>query len=89
MICAVVPSLPIQIVGFSLASLCFILRFILAVIMFVFSPVFQWKSHVSAAVETGYDQMGFSAFLDADAAVDAGQDELFAVSADLSPVFCG
>jgi len=29
----------------------------------------------------------FSALLDANSAVDAGQDELFAVSANLSPVF--
>ena len=35
-----VPSLPIQIVGFSALSSCFILRFILVVIMVCFSPVF-------------------------------------------------
>lgn len=87
-ICGVVPSLPIQIVGFSVASSCFILRFVLAVVMFVFSPVFYWEPHVSAAVEACYDYVWFSVLFDAYAAVDAWLNEFFAMFADLSFVLC-
>jgi hypothetical protein len=49
MICVVEPSLPIQTVGFSVLSSCFILRFIPGVSVFCLPPVFQWKPRPLAA----------------------------------------
>ena len=44
---------------------------------------------MSAAVKTGYDYVRLSALLDTNARVDAGQDELLAVPADLSSILDG
>ena len=89
MICVVVPSLPIQMVGFSVLSSCFILRFILAVSVFCLPPVFQRKPCTLAAHQACHDDVWFAEALQAHAAVNAGQDESFAMSANLPSAFCG